>query len=236
MLRPRAYPELIGKALVLEAQAFENLADDDEPWVEGFFLIVVLGVAVGLARWFGGLLLTSSLPPSIGVIEALVNGWQQWNVRMALSVDPVASEGALRQTWTIFTLLIGYGGGWARLLSLVIMPLAFVVQWLLAGLLVYLAARSLGGTGSLNQTLGATALMVAPNVLLLLQAIPFVSVSGLLLAVWSLLILYRATEITHNLAWSRALWAAITPYLALALLLLLLAGLTGIGLWLGGWA
>jgi hypothetical protein len=51
-----------------------------------------------------------------------------------------------------------------------------------------------------------------------LAAIPFVSVSGLLLGVWSLLITYRAIEVTHDLPWQRAaLTILAAPLLALVI-------------------
>ncbi len=46
MLQPKTYPELVGKALVLEAEPFLTLAEDDNPWVEGLFLVTCVGVLV----------------------------------------------------------------------------------------------------------------------------------------------------------------------------------------------
>lgn len=43
MLQPKTYPELVGKALALEAEPFLTLAEDDNPWVEGLFLPPVSG-------------------------------------------------------------------------------------------------------------------------------------------------------------------------------------------------
>jgi hypothetical protein len=236
MLRPRTYPELLGKALVLEAQPFETMVDDDEPWVEGLVLIISLGVLIGVARLLGGLLLAASLPPANTVLAVLLNGWQEFVGRMDVTADVAATEANLRQAWSTFTWLTGYGAGWARLLTLIATPLGLVLQWLLASLLVYGVARALGGSGTLNQTLGAAALMVAPNVLLLLTAVPFVSVSALLLSAWGLLILYRAVEVAHNLPWPKALLAAAAPLILLILLLVLAGLLAGFGLWIGGMA
>lgn len=218
MLQPRTYPELIGKALVLEAEPFVTLVDDDEPWVEGLFLTISLGVVVGVARLIGGLWLSASLPPATSVIEAIVTGWQRFNTVMTLTSTPQAVEASLRQWWWLVTLLNGYDSGWLRLLTLISTPLGFVASWLLSACVVYLAARALGGSGSFNQTLGATALIVAPHIFSILHIFPFVTVSALLLTVWGLLILYRAAEVAHNLSWQRALIVALAP-IALALLL-----------------
>ncbi len=76
--------------------------------------------------------------------------------------------------------------------------------------------------------------MVAPHVFSLLTAIPFVSVSGLLLLVWSLLINYRATEVVHELPWQRAIWVALAPVAILLLLAFFVSFLIGSGLVIGG--
>lgn len=215
MLRPHTYPELIGKALVLEAQPFETMVDDDQPWLEGGVLVVSVGVLVGLAQLIGNLLRTASLPSPTALLTTLLDGWQRLNAQWGLIPDNAAAEAAIRQGWAWFLLTSGYGSGWGNLLTLLLVPLGVLLQWLLVGLIVYGLGRGMGGRGTLNQVLGATALMIAPHSLLLLQVIPFVSVSGLLLAVWSLLILYRAVEVAHELPWQRAALVALLPYLLL---------------------
>ena len=218
MLQLRSYPELIGKALVLEAEPFVTMTDDDEPWVEGLFFTLVIGLLVGIAQLIGNLLMTASLPPVAGVTEALVQGWRQWL--------PVGNAGAIaeanfRQLLNLLFTWNGYGSGWYRLFALVLTPTVLLAEWLLVGAVVYLTARALGGKGNFNQTLGATALMAAPHVLSLLRIVPFVNVNILLIIVWSTLIVYRAAEVTHDLAWRQAVWVALAP---LALFIVLALG------------
>ncbi len=234
MLQPRTYPELIGKTLVLEAEPFVIMTEDDNPWVEGLFLTVSLGFVIGVAHLVGGLLMTATLPPAAAVQEAILQGWRQFSQNFGASVDPVATAANLRRFWTLVTTLSGYGGGWFRLFTLITTPFLLVIQWLVSGLLVFITARALGGRGTLNQTLGATALMVAPYALSLLTVIPFVSVNNLLLTTWSLLIVYRAAEVTHELPWQRAIWVALTPIGLLVILALLLSLLVSIGIFAGG--
>ena len=88
--------------------------------------------------------------------------------------------------------MFGFGWSWPQVGWIVLAPFLLVVQWLLYGLVGHGVARALGGTGRLTQTLGATALMVAPQVFVLLEVIPFASVSFVLVFVWALLIVYRA--------------------------------------------
>ncbi|HXF63222.1 MAG TPA: YIP1 family protein [Caldilineaceae bacterium] len=219
MLQPKSYPELLGKALVLEADPFVTLVDDDNPWVEGLFLIVCVGVALAVADLVGGLLLTASLPAAGALEAALLQGWRQLAALTApATVDPAQIDASFQQLWRWAAALAGYRGGAARLLAALLPGLALLLQWLLYGVAGHLAARALGGRGKLSQTLGATALAAAPHLLLLLTLVPFVAVSRLLLAVWALLIAYRAVEIAHDLPWQRAAIAVLAGPAALALL------------------
>jgi hypothetical protein len=107
--------------------------------------------------------------------------------------------------------------------------------WLFFGVVAFGAARALGGHGSLNSTLGAAALMVAPQIFQFLRIVPFVSVSSLLLAVWALLIGYRAIQVTHHLTWRRAMVAAVIPYAVVLILVPLLATIFVLGFTAGGY-
>jgi Yip1 domain len=230
MLQPRSYPELISKALVLDAAPFIALNDDDDPWIEGMFLTVCVGFLVGVAHLIGRLLTTAALPPSDAMLAAILQAWRQFSTSAPDSINPALVESVLRQAWSVLLFWNGYSGDWVRLLTLVTTPVILLVQWLLAGLIVHIMARFLGGKGALNQTLGAMALMVAPQTLRLLEIVPFAAVSQLLLSVWALLIVYRAVEVTHDLPWQQALLAAITPWLLLMLLGLILGTLVGAGM------
>ncbi len=223
MLQPKSYPELVGKALVLEGEPFITMVDDDDPWLEGLFLVVVLGLLIGTAKFVGGLLLTISLPPSDVMLETLALTWRQIADPLNLGAGGETVEAFLRQQWNLAALLLGYGGGWARLLVFIVVPTFFIAQWLLYGLIGHGIARVLGGSASLNETLGATALVVAPQILLVFEIVPFATVSGVLIGVWSLLIAYRALQIAHDLPWQKAAWAALLP---LAILAVVLGGLT----------
>lgn len=233
MLQPKTYPELIGRALVLDADPFIVMAEDDNPWVEGLFLTVSLGFLIGVAHWVGGLLLTAALPPPDAMLEAILQGWQRFSQNIS-STDSSTTAASIRQTWAMITAFSGYGGGWVHLFTMVATPFSLLIQWLITGLIIFAVGRALGGRGNLNQTLGATALMVAPHVFSLLTAIPFVSVSGLLLLVWSLLINYRATEVVHELPWQRAILVALAPAAILLLLAFFVSFLIGSSLVIGG--
>lgn len=217
MLQPRTYPKMLGKALFFEADPFVVMVDDDEPWQEGLFMTALVGFLIGLAQLIGGLLLAASLPSSNAVRAAIFQAWRVGSVELPAEFV-VRGDMLLGSLFHWFGLITGYGAGWDRLFVLIWVPLALIAQWLLFGVIGYFIARGMGGNGSLNQTLGAAALMVAPQTLLLLKVVPFVSVSGMMLFIWSLLIVYRALGIAHGLSWKQAAWAALVPALVIAVL------------------
>jgi hypothetical protein len=237
MLQPKRYPELMGKALVLDADPFVALADDDNPWMEGLFMVVCVGVALGIAHLLGGLLRTASLPPADAVRETIFQGWRGLLAAgTAPDADLAALEEVFLRAWDRSQAIVGLRGGPARVFFALFGPLALLIQWLFFGVVSHIAARFLGGQGRLAQTLGATALVAAPYALGLLTVVPFVTVSRLLLAAWAVLIAYRALEIVHDLPWQRAMVAALAAPLALVALaalgiitgFALLAGLSGV--------
>lgn len=235
MLQPRTYPELVGKALMLEAEPFLTLEEDDNPWVEGLFLVTCVGVLLGFAHLIGGLLWTASLPPADAVREAMLPSVQQFAARVGMG-DATQVGNAFRQFWGWSAGFFGYQGGLARFFFAFLEPVWMVLQWFLMALITHSVARLLGGNGTLVKTLGTTALGTAPYVLGLLTMIPFVSVSGLLLGVWSLLIVYRAVEITHDLSWQRAAIATLATPVVLLLLAFFFAASTTAMFTLGGGA
>ena len=237
MIQPRTYPKYVGQALVLEPDPSVALVDDDNPWVEGLFLTVMIGALVGLAKFAGSWLLTATLPAPATVLEVLIHGIANSGI-LAQASDPVAAEVAVRQALTLLFTQQGYGSGWVKLLALVLVPLSYVLQWLYFSLAGHGIARLFGGTGQFGQTLGAMSLMAAPRILLLTTALPFVSVGAMLPLVWSLLIVYRALEISHELSWQRAGLVTLILVAGFVLLLALTGGAlaAGLSLWLGGGA
>jgi hypothetical protein len=214
MLEPRTYPRILTKALVLEPAPFIEMAEDDEPIAEGLFLTVLLGALVGVAQLIGGLLYSASLPPADAAQSVMLQVARSLSGGANPAIDAIA-----QQWWSIFTLLKGYDTGWLRLFNLVWEPFLLLVQWLVVGLVTYVVGRALGGVGTLTKTLGATALVCAPSALLLLSVVPFISVSSLLLLVWSVLITYRAVQVVHELPWRHAAVTAVLPFAVMTVVL-----------------
>jgi hypothetical protein len=127
--------------------------------------------------------------------------------------------------WDIFPALFGAPNLGSAAGGIVGIPLGLVIRWLVYGLLAYVFARWLGGTGNLSETLGVLALAVAPQVLNVFNLIPFVEL-GSLVAVWGILVAYMGIKTAHGLSWSRAVWATLLPFL-LVIAVLMLFGCLG---------
>lgn len=219
---------MISHALFLEPQPFIMMTEDDNPWAEGLFLTLCVGIIAGCTQWLGGLITSLSYPSGPAVLEAFLRAGSQLNAQLDFPIASTELNRLLTQTWHIATasgfLDFANGTAWDNLLGILLMPVMLILQWVTIGCTAYLIARRMGGTGTLNQTLGATSLFVAPKVLLFFTIIPFVVVNSFLLNVWGLLIVYRAVQTAQKLQWRRAAIVTILSPLSLALLLGLIVG------------
>lgn len=217
MLQPQNYPKMIGQSLVFEPEPAVIMVDDDNPWVEGLFFILVIGFIVALAQVIGGVLLTASLPDRNAMLEAILQVIEQ-SRPVGMSVAELSAfEESLRLWWPWLTGFYQFGNGWARLLTLIITPVALIAQWMLYGMLCHLMAKALGGRATIAQTMGVTALGMAPRVLLLAMGVPFVSVGSLLLQAWGVLIAYRGLEVAHGFGVRKAATTALFPVFVLVI-------------------
>jgi len=223
---------MVAKALVLDDEPFTAMIEDDNPWVEGLALTVIVSLIAGTAQTIGGWLTTLSLPDATTVENALVTGWRQFSAATAL--PPAVTETIFTRAWSAAAGWTGYAGGWGVLTPLIATPFLAIAWWLFFAVVAFAAARALGGHGSLNSTLGAAALMVAPQVLVFLSIVPFVTVSGALLGVWGLLIGYRAVQSTHHLPWRKAVLATLIPYAAALIVVPIIATAYVLGFSAGG--
>ncbi len=217
---------LVLRAFFLDGAAYDALRDDDNPFVEGAFLIVLIGIATALLSLVGQALAWASTP-SIDTIKAIVlqnlQGMPWWS---ALASNPQALAQFNRQWdlgWQIFPRLFGAPDPTAAALNILTWPVVALLSWLIYGILVYLFARLLRGSGTLNQTLGTTALAATPLMLHGLGLIPFLTV-GAVINTWQLLCRYRAVRSAHRLPVGRAAWATVLPFAVYLLFWLLVAG------------
>lgn len=220
---------LVWRALFLDGEAFEELKNDDNPFVEGLFLVALLAIIAAILNLVGQAVAWASVPRPEAVQGVILNALQQqpaWNL-----IDPATLD--LFQRWWDaawrMAPMFGAPDPMTAALNILVWPTAAVLSWLLYGLLAHLAARLLGGAATLNQTLGVTALAFTPWLLRGLGLIPFVVIGGVL-NTWQLLLRYKALRTAHGLAWPAALWATLFPFLVYLLFWATVAGLGILGL------
>ena len=206
--------ELVFRALGLDSEAYDRLRDDDNPFVEGLFLIVLIGVATALLNLIGQALAWAGTP-SMSAIKDLI--WQAfptmpWWSQMAGNAEAMAQFKQLYDLgWQIFPRLFGVADPLAASLNILFWPLAALLSWLIYGTLAHLFARLLGGVGRYDQTLGTLSLSYAPLLVHGLGFVPYFTV-GAALNTWQLICRYKAIRSAGQLSWGRAFWATVLPF------------------------
>ncbi len=208
---------MLWDALFLQTDAYERMRDDDNPFVEGLFILVLLGLLLAVVGIVGTTLEWASSPPLAEIQQAVLSGLQQmrWYQDMEQSSEFVTQ---FRAIWDQVWRFVGMTAPSpiTSLAGIITKPLSLIVGWLVFGVIAHVLARLFGGKGHLSQTLGATALGTAPQLLLVVTVLPFVAVAGL--GTWTLLCNYMALRTVHGLSWPRAVFAALLPPLIIGLI------------------
>lgn len=217
---------LVLRALFLDSEAYEQLRQDDNPFVEGLFLLAIIGAVTALLNAVGQVIAWAGMP-SLDAIKAIVlEAYQQapWWQFIAGSAESLRQFQQLWDLgWQIFPALFGVPNPGNAALNIILWPLGMVLSWLVYGILAHLFARLLRGTGSLGQTLGLTALAATPLLLRGLGFIPYFTIGGVL-GTWQLICRYKAIRTAHELTWGRAFWATVLPFAVYAVFWLLVGG------------
>lgn len=213
-------------ALLLKEDAYEEMRSGTNPLVTGLLLIVIVGVAIALLGLVGDVLEWASTPNLDEIRDVVLEYLMQmpwWDEAAREPGFQQAFETTWNWNWNIARTFSPRPAGAA--LNIVLTPVGLLIRWLLYGLLAYLFAAWLGGTGTLTETLGVLALAVAPQILNALTLLPYVQM-GSVVGVWGILCAYVGIKVAHKLPWHRALWAAVLPFV-LALGVVLLAACLG---------
>jgi hypothetical protein len=217
---------LLWDALFLQHEAYETMRDDDNPFVEGLFMLVLIGVLVGLVGVVGVSLEWASGPDLSAIGDAVLRNLQRmpWWEQMQQFGGQEALD-SFYQVWNMNWQIVEtvVPTPLSSLAGIIVTPLGLIIGWLVFGVIAHLLARLFGGTGSLNQTLGTTALAAAPQILTGVAALPFVVVAGV--GTWTMLCRYMALRTAHDLSWPRAVWATILPPVIIGLVVGILATL-----------
>lgn len=205
--------------MLLDPQAYRAQRDAPNGLGRGFALVLLVGLLVGVAALVGNLLESLAQPSSAAVVETTYAGiralpWYQEQVE----ADPAFAEAfEISFNDAVRNLSIFGGGGLGdRLLLPLLTPVLALLGWLIGGTVAHLAARALGGSATLSQTLSTTALGAGVNLLGLVQIVPFAQVAGTILL--GLLASYVAIRETHALSPWRSFWATLIGPLLLVLL------------------
>lgn len=215
---------MLWDALFLQTSAYERMRDDDNPFVEGLFLLVLLGLLLAVVGIIGTTLEWASSPPLAEIQQAIYSGIQQ--MRWFQDAQQASAEWLTQfraiwdQIWQFIDLAAPKPV--TSLAGIITEPLGLIIGWLVYGFVAYLLARMFGGKGTLNQTYGATALAAAPQLLTIVTVLPFVAVAGL--STWTLLCNYMALRTVHHLSWPRAVFAALIPPLIIGLVVAVFFG------------
>jgi hypothetical protein len=218
---------LLFRALILDSEAFDELRDDDDPLIEGLFLLVLIGVAAAALALIGQVLAWGSVPRIDAIRNVVINGLQQQPWWPALGSNPQALA-VFQQIWDfgwrVFPALFGAPDPARAALNLLVWPIWLVLSWLVYGLLAHGFASLMGGRGSLRGALGAVSLAFTPFLFHGLGIVPFLVFGGVL-NTWQLLLRYKAVRSAHGLPWGRSVVATLLPYLVYVVVWFLLGTL-----------
>ncbi len=225
----KALIRMAWESLFLNEGTYAEMREGPSPALHGLGLVALIALAVALVGLVGTALEWATTPSMDAVRQVVLESIQEMPWYHDLQDDPEFQR-QFRQWyelgWRIFPPLFGAPDIRRAALSIILLPLGLVLSWFLYGVVAHLFARLLGGRGSLGQTLGCTALAVAPQLLNLATFLPYVVVGGAV-GIWTLLCRYVALKVCHQLTWGRALAATLLPYAALAVVVSSFACLVG---------
>ena len=206
--------QLVLRALALDSDAYDRLRDDDNPFVEGLFLLVIVSAGTALLNLIGQVLAWASFPSIDAIKQIVLRAYESASWWQGLQQSPEALAIFNRiwdAAWQVLPMLFGAPDPRTAAANILLWPLTAALGWLIYGLLAHIFARMLGGQGNVGQTLGVLGLSYAPVLLRGLGFIPFL-VIGSVINTWQLLCRYRALRSVHRLSWGRAVWATILPF------------------------
>lgn len=220
-------PRLVFRALFADSEAFEELRNDDSPFIEGLFLVTLVAALAAALNLIGQVLAWASTPRIAAIKDVVLEALQQQSWWGQIAAEP-ESMNAFQQIWDAMwrfaPSLFGAPDPASSALNILIWPIGALLSWLFYGLLAHFFGHLLGGAGTVGQTLGTTALAATPLLFRGLGIIPFFVIGGVI-STWQLILRYKALRVTHRLSWGRAFWATVLPFAVYLLFWLLLAGI-----------
>ena len=214
-------------ALFLQEETFTRMREDSRRIFKGFALIVLVGAIVAAIAIVGKMLEWSVTPDLSNLMNIVLEEMQKTQWFKSMAREPGAIQGFQQGYdlwWQFFGSMFGVNLLGA-VLNVIINPITLTIRWLIYGVVAFIFARMLGGKGNLSQTLGRTALAVAPEMLKVAQVFPYAELGGL--AIWGIVCSYIGVKTANQLSPWRAFWATILPFIALIVLAILFACIGG---------
>jgi len=226
--------ELFNAALTLNQNVLRSLREAPNVVLRGLSVLLFVGLLVGAVSGASAAIRTSTPEQTVADVRAQVDTFVE---QLTLSANSEQVQPLIQlvneNEEAFYTLLIDLQTlpttlprpvrvifQW--LASVVSTPLAYLAGLLLTVIFTHIAARQLGGQGSIQQMIGLGALSTAPHALDALNFIPGIGPTlGFIGWAWGLVILVVATLVAHKLDSGRATMAVLLYPLILALLGLL---------------
>ena len=101
---------LVFRALFLDTAAYDELRDDDNPFVEGLFLVVIIGMVTALLNLIGQSLAWAGTPSMNAIKDVVWQAFPQmtWWSQMAANATAIAQFKQYYDLgWQIFPQLFG---------------------------------------------------------------------------------------------------------------------------------
>jgi hypothetical protein len=195
-------------AMTLKEEVFRSAAELPGAFRRGLGFVIAIGLIVAVASVVGAALGWWTAPDPAALGTAIESGLSDLPFldQMPAS-DRAAAQEQMTQVfdavWPLASRLFPNVG--AALIGVIARPLCLVIAWLVVGLVAHVFARLLGGSASLSQTYGATALATSPQLLACVHVLPNVQTAGL--TIWSIVCLFVALKSSHGLDPGRSFWA-----------------------------
>jgi hypothetical protein len=223
--------ELFNAALMLNQSAMRGLREAPDVVRRGLLVVLFVGLLVGAVQGASALIGSASPERTVAGVRAQVdefvegltlgaNSEQLQPVIQLVNENEEPFYAMLTELYSLPTALPWQAQLLFRwLASLVSTPLSYLAGLLVTVVVSHIAARQLGGQGSIQQMLGLGALSTAPHALDALTFIPAIGPTlGFIAWAWGLVILVVATMIAHKLDSGRATMAVLLYPLLLSLL------------------
>lgn len=216
----QAKPNLVRTAVgafLLKDETYADLRDDPQRLSRALVFILVIGALVGAATACGQLS-RWAFAPNLNTVQTTVLSYLTQMPWFTMLEAQAGSRftGQFDQIYNaVWQGIKATAPSPVGLVSILLQPLGLLIGWALYGLVAHLTAKLLGGHGSLAQTLGCTALAAAPQLLHLIQVVPYAVAAGV--GTWALVCNFTALRTAHGLTGWRALIAALVPLILYAL-------------------